>query len=199
MCRGLEGAELVLVDGERIAELLSGRDGLPGGVEVVECPGTVLPGLIDAHTQLVADSTIGGLERAGAMTDAELDATIVGSLRAHAKSGVTTVRDMGDVRCRTLAFRDVAGVPRVVASGPPVTTPGGHCHLLGGAVASMGEADLRAAVTERAEPGVDVVKVMGLCGFPSASYVLPRTRSRRAASGLGLATPASPTKGHEDG
>jgi imidazolonepropionase-like amidohydrolase len=159
------GGATVLLDGDRIVEVRSGRDGLPADVEVAEYPGTVLPGLIDAHTHLVADSTFGGLERAGAMTDAEVDATIVVSLGAHAAAGVTTVRDLGDVRYRTLAFRDVPGLPRVVASGPPVTTPGGHCHFLGGAVAGTGEADLRAAVTERVERGVDVVKVMASGGF----------------------------------
>jgi len=49
----------------------------------------------------------------------------------------------------------------VVAAGTPVTTPGGHCHFLGGAVAG----DVRAAVTEHAERGVDVVKVMASGGF----------------------------------
>jgi imidazolonepropionase-like amidohydrolase len=163
--RFLSGGATVLIDGDRIVDVQTGREGLPAGVEVAEYAGTVLPGLVDAHTHLVADSTFGGLERAGAMTDPEVDATIVGSLRAHAAAGVTTVRDLGDVRYRTLAFGEVPGLPRVVASGPPITTPGGHCHFLGGAVAGMGEADLRAAVTERVERGVDVVKVMASGGF----------------------------------
>ena len=48
-----------------------------------------------------------------------------------------------------------------MASGPPLTTPGGHCHFLGGAV----DGDPRAAVAEHAERGVDVVKVMASGGF----------------------------------
>ena len=86
---------------------------------------------------------------------------IADSLRAHAAAGVTTVRDLGDRGYRTLAFRERPGLPRVVASGPPLTTPGGHCHFLGGAV----DGDLRAAVAEHAERGVDVVKVMASGGF----------------------------------
>lgn len=163
--RFLPGGATVLVDGDRIVGMQTGREALPAGVEVAEYAGTVLPGLIDAHTHLVADSTFGGLERAGAMTDQEVDAIIVGSLRAHAAAGVTTVRDLGDVRYRTLAFGEVPGLPRVVASGPPVTSPGGHCHFLGGAVAGIGEGDLRAAVAERVDFGVDVVKVMASGGF----------------------------------
>ncbi|GAA3521496.1 amidohydrolase family protein [Nocardioides daeguensis] len=54
-------------------------------------------------------------------------------------------------------------MPRIVAAGPPLTTPGGHCHFLGGEAATDDE--LRCAVLERAERGVDVVKVMAGGGF----------------------------------
>ncbi len=130
----LHGGVTVLVDGDRIAGVHIGRVDLPGGVEVTEYDGTMLPGLFDCHTHLVADATFGGLERVGTMTDEAIDAVIVESLRAQAAAGVTTVRDLGDRGYRTLAFRTCSGLPRVVASGPPITTPGGHCHFLGGAV-----------------------------------------------------------------
>ncbi len=157
----LSGGATVLVDGDRIAGVLTGGVGLPAGVEAIDYDGTVLPGLFDCHTHLVADSTVGGLERAGTMSDDRVDAVIGDSLRAHAAAGVTTVRDLGDRGYRTLGFRGRAGLPRVVAAGPPITTPGGHCHFLGGAVTG----DLRAAVRERVDRGVDVVKVMASGGF----------------------------------
>jgi imidazolonepropionase-like amidohydrolase len=47
-----------------------------------------------------------------------------------------------------------------VAAGPPITSPGGHCHFLGG-VAVHG---VREAVREHAERGVDVIKVMASGG-----------------------------------
>lgn len=117
----------VLVEGDRIIDVDEMRCSLPTHVEVTHYPGAVLPGLIDCHAHLVADATFGGLERAGTMNDEELDAVIEKSLRAHAEAGVTTVRDLGDVRYRTLAWREVAGLPLVVAAGSPITTPGGHC------------------------------------------------------------------------
>jgi imidazolonepropionase-like amidohydrolase len=163
--RFLPGGVTVLVDGDRIRAVEPFDHVVPAGVEVEEHRGTLLPGLIDCHSHLVADSTIGGLERAGAMAAEEVDAVILASLEAHLAAGVTTVRDLGDVGYRTLAFRDVEGLPRVVAAGPPITTPAGHCHFLGGVVAGTGEGDLRAAVAERAQRGVDVVKVMGSGGF----------------------------------
>jgi imidazolonepropionase-like amidohydrolase len=159
--RFLPGGATVLVDADRIVGVETGRADLPDGVEVTEYAGTVLPGLVDCHTHLVADATFGGLERAGAMPDEALDRVIADSLRAHAVAGVTTVRDLGDRDYRTLAVRERPGLPRVVASGPPITTPGGHCHFLGGAV----DGDLRAAVAEHAEHGVDVIKVMASGGF----------------------------------
>ena len=159
--RFLRGGATVLVEGERIVGVEPGRAAVPHDVEVTEYAGTVLPGLVDCHTHLVADATVGGLERAGAMAPEVLDAVVAASLLAHLAAGVTTVRDLGDRDYRTLAFRDRPGMPRVVASGPPLTTPGGHCHFLGGAV----EGDLRTAVRRHAERGVDVIKVMASGGF----------------------------------
>jgi imidazolonepropionase-like amidohydrolase len=49
----------VLIEGERIVGVETGWVDVPDGVEVTESAGTVLPGLIDSHTHLVADATIG--------------------------------------------------------------------------------------------------------------------------------------------
>jgi imidazolonepropionase-like amidohydrolase len=158
--RFVPGGATVLVDGDRIAGVETGHFQVPDGVRVSAYDGTVLPGLLDCHTHLVADATIGGLERVGDMADDAIDAVIEDSLRAHARAGVTTVRDLGDRHYRTLAFRSRPGLPRVVAAGPPLTTPGGHCHYLGGVVT-----DPVAAVAEHRERGVDVIKVMASGGF----------------------------------
>jgi len=155
----------VLVDGEAIVGVEPAAYDVPDGCEVTTYDGTLLPGLIDCHVHLVSDSSPGSLERAGAADDDVLDATIVQSLQAQARAGVTTVRDLGDVRYRTLVARDrrEAGLPRVIAAGPPLTVPGGHCHFLGGAVS--GADAIGVAVAERADRGVDVVKVMASGGM----------------------------------
>ena len=155
-----DGATVVL-ERDRIVDVMEGRAGLPESMEVTQYAGTVLPGLIDCHTHLVADATFGGLERAGVASDEAVDMVIADSLRAHAAAGVTTVRDLGDRGYRTLAYRERSGLPRVVAAGPPLTTPGGHCHYLGGVVVG----DARAAVAQHGARGVDVIKVMASGGF----------------------------------
>ena len=57
------------------------------------------------------------------------------------RAGVTTVRDLGDRDYLSLRLREAARtdrtLPTIVASGPPITTPGGHCHYLGGASAGI--------------------------------------------------------------
>jgi hypothetical protein len=47
----------------------------------------------------------------------------------------------------------IHGLPWIVASGPPITTPGGHCGNLGGEVSSADE--IVAAVGERVARRVD--------------------------------------------
>lgn len=160
------GAATVLVEGDRIVAIEPGHPDLPDDTEVTTYDGTLLPGLFDCHVHLVADSTVGGLERAGEMADDELDAVIRSSLAAQAAAGVTTVRDLGDRRYRTVAARDLPGHPRVVSAGPPVTTPGGHCHYLGGE--AFGPEGVRTEVEERVARGAGVIKVVASGGMLTA-------------------------------
>jgi imidazolonepropionase-like amidohydrolase len=158
--RPLPGGALVLVDGGRIVGVEPAAAPAPAGCEVTHLPGTtLLPGLIDAHVHLCGDAGPGALDRIPDMTAAELDGVVDNAQRAHLAAGVTTVRDLGDHRY-TVVDRHHAAVagPTVVAAGPPVTSVGGHCWSMGGEVATAD--DIRAAVRERAERGVDVVKVM---------------------------------------
>ena len=155
----------VLVDDGLIVGVEGPHHEPPAGCPLATYDGTLLPGLVDTHVHLVADGTVDGLERAPTLSDDELDAVIATALAHHAAAGVTTVRDLGDCGYRTLPFRDreAPGVPRVVCAGPPVTVPDGHCHYLGGA--AEGEAGVEAAVRERVERGVDIVKVMASGGM----------------------------------
>jgi imidazolonepropionase-like amidohydrolase len=166
--RFLPGGATVLVDGQRIVAVDAFACALPDGCEVTTLDGTLLPGLFDTHVHLVTDSGVLALDRVAGYTDAEIDAVVTDALACHLASGVTTVRDLGDRRFNVVDRRDrqprsSTPEPRILASGPPVTTPGGHCHYLGGEVS--GADGLRRAVRDRAERGVDVVKVMASGGM----------------------------------
>jgi len=164
-----DGGVTLLVDGERIVGVEPLAYDVPSGTEVASYDGTVLPGLVDCHVHLVSDGEVGSLERAGALDDPDLDDEIKASLAAQARGGVTTVRDLGDVRYRSLVARDrrTPGEPRVVAAGPALTVPDGHCHFLGGAV--TGVEGVLASVAEHVDRGVDVIKVMASGGMLTTS------------------------------
>jgi hypothetical protein len=69
----------------------------PGSLGGSRSPGsTLLPGLIDAHVHLVADSGPGALDRLSEFAEDDLVRTIEESLRIQLATGVTTVRDLGD-------------------------------------------------------------------------------------------------------
>jgi hypothetical protein len=138
---------------------------------VAEYPtATVLPGLIDTHVHLVAGSGVGALDRVPGLGDDELDTVITEGLRRQLAAGVTTVRDLGDLRYAVVNRRDVQRAgrtrepePTIVASGPPLTSVDGHCHFLGGEVANRDQ--ISAAMREHVQRGVDVVKVMASGGM----------------------------------
>ena len=97
--------------------------------------------------------------------------------RAALRGGVTTVRDLGDRGYLSLELRGRPGLPTIVAAGPPITTPGGHCHYLGGATPPTVEG-VRAAVREHAAQGVDVIKIMASGGSltPARARTSPSSR-----------------------
>jgi imidazolonepropionase-like amidohydrolase len=164
----LAGGGTVLVEGGRIVGVESAAYELPSDSELVDYgDATVLPGLIDTHVHLVGDSGVMALERVPGYSSEEIDAVVTEALRRQLAAGVTTVRDLGDLNFNVVQRRDAQrqvddGLPWIVASGPPITTPGGHCSFLGGE--ASGADEIVAAVRERAERRVDVVKVMASGG-----------------------------------
>jgi imidazolonepropionase-like amidohydrolase len=170
----IPGGGLVLCAGGRIVGVEPATAPVPDGWPVAEFPrATVIPGMIDCHVHLCGDSRNGALDRLPGYSDEELGQVIGAALRAQLAAGVTTVRDLGDRRWAVLDWRQRAAAgtagfpgPAIVASGPPITTPGGHCWHMGGEAAHLDE--LRAAVRERAERGADIIKIMASGGVMTA-------------------------------
>ena len=99
------------------------------------------------------------------------DQEVLGRMRAAAQislnAGITAVRDLGDLRylameVRTETALDLSAGPMILAAGPPITTPGGHCWFLG--AEASGPAQLTAQVAAHVSHGVDVIKVMASGG-----------------------------------
>ncbi|KAA5825452.1 amidohydrolase family protein [Saccharopolyspora hirsuta] len=128
---------------------------------------TILPGLINCHVHLALDAGSDPLENYLATDDDDLLLGMTGRAQQAARSGITTLRDLGDRR--GLAFRlrdaiargDLRG-PRILAAGSPLTIPRGHCHFFGGEVS--GEREIRQHIHDMAERGADVIKVMASGG-----------------------------------
>ena len=163
------GGATVLVDDAGIVGVEPLRYEPPSDCDLVDYgDATVLPGLIDTHVHLVGDSRVMALERLAEYSPEEIDAVVIESLRRQLAAGVTTVRDLGDWHFNVVERRDAQrqvddGMPWIIASGPPITTPGGHCGYLGGEVSGADE--IVAAVRELVERRVDVVKVMASGGM----------------------------------
>jgi len=174
-------AGVVVIGGDgRIAGVEST---VPDGLDVVDLGGaTLLPGLVDAHTHLVfdaGDDAVGRLDTVD--DDALLDGARTAALTAL-EAGITTLRDLGDRGYVTMRLRDEFATepgsgPQILAAGPPITTPRGHCWFLGGE--ARGADGVRAAVRERAERGADVIKVMA-----SGGEITPGSRPWDAQFGL---------------
>jgi imidazolonepropionase-like amidohydrolase len=169
-----------LFDGDRLltppAVLMDGGTVVAAGVPVPESvpvldlgDQTLLPGLIDCHQHLCFDGN-GSLEaQVRGVDDQGLGLRARASAQHALRSGVTTLRDLGDRGFVTLALRGDPSLPTVLAAGPPITRDGGHCWFLGGAC-SASEADLRRAVAQRVDRGCDIVKVMATGGYLTPTF-----------------------------
>ncbi|WP_344076431.1 amidohydrolase family protein [Luedemannella helvata] len=167
-----DGAQ-VHVRGDRIVAVRPRDEPPPEGWPVLDRPdATLLPGLIDTHVHLVAGGEPDALPLDAARSAAEREHVVRRSLLAQVRAGVTTVRDLGDNRFAALNRPVREDEPRVIGSGPPITSVNGHCAALGGEAA--GASALRGAVAERHERGAQTIKIIVSGGAMTAGSDLLR-------------------------
>ena len=134
--------------------------------------GTLLPGYVDAHTHVVApgDGTPG--EGVAAMADDTLLMIAVANVRRMLNHGVTTARENGAKNRVGFSIRDgirrgIIPGPRMVISGRPVATTGGHLHFFG--QAADGVEGVRHATRVLIADGADWIKITATGGSTRSS------------------------------
>ena len=148
-------ADLAVADPERLVRL-----DLPGS--------TLMPGLIETHDHLPTSGTDVEYPDYGAHEVARLTLNAARSARELLSIGVTSAQSLGARHYVDVAVRDaidngdVRG-PRIIASGPQITTTGGHSHHAGAEVDSVDQ--IRHEVRRHHKMGVDTIKVMATGGF----------------------------------
>jgi imidazolonepropionase-like amidohydrolase len=164
----VQDAVVLIDDGQITAVGPAAQVALPPGTAVMDAGDkTVLPGLIDAHVHiLLTGSAYSGQEERAA---SEHQSLLVGARNAQLalQSGLTTVRDCGDRNYLSLVLRDFisnSGLPgpRLVCSGPVLTSTAGHLWWSG--LECDTTEDLRRAVRTLVKHGVDCIKLMGTGG-----------------------------------
>jgi imidazolonepropionase-like amidohydrolase len=143
---------------------------------------TILPGLVDAHTHLVApgDGTLG--DDIAKEDDDLLLLQAAKNARTLLHSGVTTLRENGAKGRVAFSLREgirrqLAPGPRMIICGRPITITGGHMGYFGS------EADgvdaVRAEVRKLLKEGADYIKIVATGGSTRtsdpnrASYTVP--------------------------
>ena len=143
----------------------------PEGAEgdVLDLPhATLIPGLIDCHTHtnMPGDGRRGEEVHLGDDDQVRLLRS-AHNVRTALQTGVTTVCDCGGwnetlFRLKQGIAQGLVDGPRVVASGRPITTTGGHCWFMGSE--ADGVDGVRHAARLLIKQGADFLKVMATGG-----------------------------------
>mgnify|MGYP006107122959 FL=1 len=150
------------INGALIGQL--GLD-LPTTKESIDCSGlTAIPGLIDAHVHLELNPDDHAPPTNYPKNQAELMAERATKM---VKAGITTARDLGGGSWLEVNLRDEINSgqklgPRLLCSGQPITSPGGHCHFWGGEASGIQEA--KTVLLRQLTHEVDLIKIMATGG-----------------------------------
>ena len=166
----------LLIDGDRVADLGRASDvHVADGASVERRDygaATILPGLVDAHTHLVApgDGTLG--DDVAREDDDILLLQGAKNARTLLHSGVTTLRENGAkgkvaFSLREGVRRQLAPGPRMVICGRPIAITGGHMGYFGSE--ADGEAAVRAEVRKLLKEGADYIKIVASGGSTRTS------------------------------
>ncbi len=171
----IEGGGVLVRDGKVVRVGPAGELVPPDGatVEALAYPGgSLVPGFVDAHTHVVApgDGTPG--EGVAATDDDTLLLYATRNVRRMLNAGVTTARENGAKNRVGFSIREgirrgIVPGPRMVISGRPVATTGGHLHFFG--QPADGVEGVRHAVRVLIRDGADWIKITATGGSTKSS------------------------------
>jgi imidazolonepropionase-like amidohydrolase len=138
---------------------------------------TILPGLVDGHTHMMApgDGTHGDIT--GAEQDDVLLMRALQNARTFLHAGVTTARENGAKNKVGFSLKEGINMgltegPEMVISGRPITITGGHFWYCGSE--ADGVDGVRAEVRKLVKEGADFIKIMATGGSTwSSNPLLP--------------------------
>jgi imidazolonepropionase-like amidohydrolase len=159
--------QAVEIDNGRIQSIYPWREDLGANNFLDFSNYTILPGYIDTHLHFTLDPADPDIPYRPDQPVEEIILRTVINAQSALKAGVTTVGDCGAENRIILPVREAINSgeltgPRILTSGNPIVPKGGHGAELG-KIAS-GEKEVRQAVCELAEAGVDFIKVMATAG-----------------------------------
>jgi imidazolonepropionase-like amidohydrolase len=161
----------ILVEGDRIKAVGRRADiAVPEGAQLVDCAEhTILPGFVDAHSHASLVPGLGNQDRQQTEAVGSQLLRAVSCLRIDLKSGVTTMRVLGeehfidvDLR-RAVAGGQIPG-PRLLVATRPITACNGHGAAL---TFSDGEDEIRKHIRENVAMGADLIKLFMTGGLSS--------------------------------
>ena len=170
---------LIIEDGR--IQAVTTRDQLgssPEGDVIELSGGTIMPGFIEVHAHMHCSAHRDAYEHLMTESHAELLMRSVDAARTTLASGVTTMRDLGSRNDIAFAVKKAVADgkipgPRLLVTGTPITTTGGHCHSFGTEADTVDQ--VVTAVRHQIKLGADYIKIMSTGGA-----FTPRTNVRAA-------------------
>ncbi len=150
----------------------------PDGAEVDTVDygdGSIVPGMVDAHTHLCSPGDGTPSDVVGREKDDILLMQAIKNARTILHSGVTSIRENGAKNHVTFSLREgiyrgLAVGPKMTLCGRPVTITGGHMWYFGGE--ADGADEVRKQVRQLIKEGADYIKLVATGGSTRESHPL---------------------------
>lgn len=161
----------LVIENGRISEVTT-QDKLnvaPGdNTEIIEVAGgSIMPGFIEMHSHMHCSAELDAYTHITTENDQTFVMRSVGAMHDALASGVTTMRDLG--ARNQVAFPIKAAIengiipgPRLIVTGTPITTTGGHCNMFGTEADSAEE--VVTALRGQFKQGAGYIKIMSTGG-----------------------------------